>query len=70
MTSDEKKRVRVLTAGVLAEYFVGTNAQWWHRRFAVLRSAGVLSKNGKRHFGTIAAVEAWLTRSHDDAATA
>lgn len=66
MTLEEKHQVRVLSADILAATFPGTIAQWWYQQFAVLRSAGVLGKRGGKHFGTIAAVETWLTLSHKE----
>lgn len=57
----DKTQLRSVTARDLSALFVGTSPEWWQARFSHLRELGVLSQRGKKHFGTIDAIERWLT---------
>ncbi len=65
-SESDKTRLRGFHASDLVKMFPGTSLSWWHRAFAQLVADGVFARRGKKHFGTVADLEAWLTRSHDE----
>ncbi len=57
----ERSKLRKLSASDLSKIFQGTSSTWWRARLSRLRSDGVLTLQGKKHFGRIVDVEHWLT---------
>ena len=63
MEADQTPRttIRSFTINELAAMFAGTSSDWWHRMLPTLRQSGILTRRGRKHFGTVDQVSTWLT---------